>query len=201
MINIPLKPPLRQIGLILFAVPAVAAAFLGFLQLTGNFNAVVPGEFYRSAQLTPAQLSEYAGAYKIRTVINLRGDNKGRLWYDAEVKESDHLGIAHVDFGMSARQELTQAQAIALIALMEKAAKPLLIHCKDGADRAGLASALYLAVVKRADPKVAEAQLSFRYGHISLPLIPEYAMERSFEALEPSLASSTIAPPSQSAPN
>jgi protein tyrosine/serine phosphatase len=202
MIKISLKPRLRQIGAILLAAPAVGAAFLGFLQLTGNFNAVVPGEFYRSAQLTPAQLSEYVGAHKIRTVINLRGENKGQPWYDAEVKQSDHLRVVHVDFGMSARHELTQAQAIALISLMEKAAKPLLIHCKDGADRAGLASALYLAVVKRADPKAAEAQLSFRYGHISLPLIPEYAMERSFEALEPSLAaSSAIAPPSQSAPD
>ena len=147
--------------------------------------------------LTPAQMSELVGAYKIRTVINLRGDNKGQPWYDAEVKSPDHLKIVHVDFGMSARHELTQAQAMALIALMEKAEKPLLIHCKDGADRAGLASALYLAVVKRAKPKVAEAQLSFRYGHISLPLLPEYAMDRSFEALEPSLAaSSAIAPPS-----
>ena len=202
MIKISLKPRLRQIGAILLAAPAVGAAFLEFLQLTGNFNAVVPGEFYRSAQLTPAQLSEYLAAHKIRTVINLLGENKGQPWYDAEVKESDHLGIVHVDFGMSARHELTQAQAIALISLMEKAAKPLLIHCKDGADRAGLASALYLAVVKRADPKAAEAQLSFRYGHISLPLIPEYAMERPFEALEPSLAaSSAIAPPSQSPPD
>ena len=147
-------------------------------------------------------MSQFVGAYKIRTVINLRGDNKGQPWYDAEVKESDHLKIVHVDFGMSARRELTQAQAIALIAVMGKAAKPLLIHCKDGADRAGLASALYLAVVKKVEPKVAEAQLSFRYGHISLPLIPEYAMERSFEALEPSLAASrAIAPPSRSAPD
>jgi protein tyrosine/serine phosphatase len=77
---------------------------------------------------------------------------------------------------------------MALIALMEKADKPLLIHCKDGADRAGLASALYLAIVKRVDPKMAEAQLSFRYGHISLPFIPEYAMDRTYEHLTPSLA-------------
>jgi protein tyrosine phosphatase (PTP) superfamily phosphohydrolase (DUF442 family) len=152
MINVALKPRLRRIGVILFAPPAVGAAFWGFLHLTGNFNAVVPGEFYRSAQLTPAQLSEYVGVCKLRTVINLRGDNKGQPWYDAEVKESDHLGIVHVDFGMSARHELTRAQAIALIALMEKAAKPLLVHCKDGADRAGLASARdFLAAKKRAD--------------------------------------------------
>ncbi len=202
MINIPLKPRLRQIVAAFLAGPAVGAAFFGSLQLTGNFNAVVPGEFYRSAQPTSAQMSQFVTAYKIRTVINLRGENKGQPWYDAEVKESDRLKIAHVDFGISARHELTQAQAIALIALMERAAKPLLIHCKDGADRTGLASALYLAVVKKVEPKVAEAQLSLRYGHISLPFVPEYAMERSFEALEPSLAaSSAIAPRPRSAPD
>jgi protein tyrosine/serine phosphatase len=181
---------LLRIGIILLAAPASAAAYLGSLQLTGNFDAVVPGEIYRSAQLTADQISGYIGAYNIKTVINLRGENRGQPWYDAEVKESDRLKVAHVDFGMSARHQLSRAQATALIALMEKAEKPLLIHCKDGADRTGLASALYLAVLKKKDPKVAEAQLSLRYGHISLPFAPEYAMERTFEALEPALRTS-----------
>ena len=91
---------------------------------------------------------------------------------------------------MSARHELSRPRAAALIALMERVEKPILIHCKDGADRTGLASALYLAVVKQEDPKVAEAQLSIRYGHISLPFIPEYAMERTFEHLTPLLEKS-----------
>jgi protein tyrosine/serine phosphatase len=177
---------LRKAWIGLFAAFVLGCGYLGGIQLTGNFSAVSPGELYRSAQLTPAQIDEYVQKYGIRTIINLRGDNEGRSWYDEEVKESDRLKLVHVDFGMSARHELTQAQAMALIALMEKAAKPLLIHCKDGADRTGLASALYLAVVKKADPKTAEAQLSFRYGHISLPFIPEYAMDRTFERLRPS---------------
>lgn len=196
--KIPLKHQLRRIWILVLVAPAVGAAgFLWFLQLTGNFHPVVTGELYRSAQLTPAQMSEFVHAYKIRTVINLRGENKGQPWYDAETKESVRLKIAHFDFGISARHELTRAQASALVDLMERAEKPVLIHCKDGADRTGLASALYLAVVKGTDPTAAEEQLSFRYGHLSLPIIPEYAMERSFEALEPSLAASrTVAAPS-----
>lgn len=98
---------------------------------------MTPGELNRSAQPTPAQIDEYVQKYGIRTIINLRGANEGRSWYDEEVKESDRLRIVHVDFGMSARHELTQAQAIALVALTEKAAKPLLIHCKDGAVERG----------------------------------------------------------------
>jgi protein tyrosine/serine phosphatase len=181
---------LLRIAIVLLVAPASAVAYLGSLQLTGNFDAVVPGEIYRSAQLTPDQMSGYISAYNIKSIINLRGENRGRPWYDAEVKESDRLKVAHVDFRMSARHELSRAQAAALIALMEKAEKPLLIHCKDGADRTGLASALYLAVLKKEGSKVAEAQLSLRYGHISLPFVPEYAMERTFEALEPALRTS-----------
>lgn len=179
-----------RIGIVLLVVPASAAAYLGSLQLTGNFNAVVPGEIYRSAQLTADQMSGYIGAYKIKTIFNLRGENIGEPWYDAEVNESDRLNVRHVDFRMSARQELSRAQATALLQLMEEAEKPLLIHCKDGADRTGLAAALYLVAVKKEDPKVAEAQLSLRYGHISLPFIPEYAMERTFEHLTPLLEKS-----------
>lgn len=172
---------------VLLVAPASAVAYLGSLQLTGNFDAVVPGEIYRSAQLTPDQISGYIGAYSIKTIINLRGENRGRPWCDAEMKESDRLKVAHVDFGMSARHEPSRAQAMALIALMETAEKPFLIHCKDGADRTGLASALYLAVVKKEEPKIAEAQLSLLYGHISLPFVPQYATERTFETLEPAL--------------
>jgi protein tyrosine/serine phosphatase len=179
---------LRRAGIGLFGAVVLGCGYLGGIQLTGNLSAVRPGELYRSAQPTPAQIDGYVQKYGIRTIINLRGANEGRSWYDEEVKESDRLKLVHVDFSMSARHELTQAQAMALIALMEKADKPLLIHCKDGADRAGLASALYLAIVKRVDPKMAEAQLSFRYGHISLPFIPEYAMDRTYEHLTPSLA-------------
>jgi hypothetical protein len=34
---------------------------------------------------------------------------------------------------------------------------------------------------------MAKGQLSIGFGHFSLPFIPEYAMDRTFEALEPSL--------------
>lgn len=123
MIQGPLPRRVRQAGLVALAAPLGAAIFFGSLQLTGNFNAVVPGKLYRSAQLTPGRMPQYVEAYKIRTIIDLRGQNKGQPWYDAEVKESDRLKIAYIDFGMSARHELAQAQAITLIGLMKKSQK------------------------------------------------------------------------------
>lgn len=88
---------------------------------------------------------------------------------------------------MSARRELSAAKAAKLIVLMKGAQKPILIHCKAGADRSGLASALYMAAIARVGEATAEGQLSIRFGHFSLPFIPEFAMDRTFEALEPSL--------------
>ena len=86
---------------------------------------------------------------------------------------------------MSARRELTQAEAADLIGILKRAEKPVLIHCKAGADRTGLAAALYVAAVAKLGETAAENQISIRYGHISLPVSATYAIDRTFEALEP----------------
>lgn len=177
---------LRRTGVGLLAVLALGGAYLGILQVSGNFNTVVPGEFYRSGQLRPVQIASYIRKYRVKTIINLRGDNKGTPWYDAEVAEARRLNVAHIDFGISARRDMTASQSSMLITLMRTAEKPILIHCQAGADRSGLASALYLAAIKNSTEAAAEAQLSIRYGHFSLPFIAEYAMDRTFKALGPS---------------
>ena len=160
--------------------------YVGYLQLSGNVHSVVAGEIYRSAQPSTAQLTAYASRYGLRTVVNLRGANPGRPWYDQEVAASAHLGVAHVDFRMSASRELTQAEAERLLAILNAADKPLLIHCQSGADRSGLAAALYLAAIARHGEAAAEDQLSIRYGHIGLPHVSSaYAMDRTWERLEP----------------
>lgn len=163
----------------------MAAAHLGALELTGNFHAVVPGSLYRSAQPTASDIARYRAAHGIRTIVNLRGANAGSPWYDAEIAEAKHLGIAHLDFRMSAKRELTQGAAADLIQLLERAEKPVLIHCNWGADRSGLAAALYVAAVAKLGEAAAEDQFSLRYGHLSLPVVAAYAMDRTFEALEP----------------
>jgi protein tyrosine/serine phosphatase len=157
------------------------------VQIADNFHAVVAGEVYRSAQPDASDIGAYAKRHGVRTILNLRGAHPGATWYDSEIRQPQRLGLAHLDFAMSARRELTPAESAELIALMRNAPKPLLIHCKFGSDRTGLASALYLAAIARKGEAAAEAQLSIRYGHIALPVVPEYAMDRSFEAMEPAL--------------
>ena len=98
------------------------------------------------------------------------------------------LGMARVDFRMSANRELSKQDAEALVQLLEGAQKPVLIHSKAGSDRSGLASALYIAAVERGSEQDAERQISLKYGHISLPVSSTFAMESTFEFLEPWLS-------------
>jgi protein tyrosine/serine phosphatase len=181
----PLLPVWRPLLSAVFVAILALAAYLGVEQLRGNFHVVVAGEVYRSAQPTEEQIAFYHTAYGIRTIVNLRGANPGAAWYDKEIEQSRRLGITHVDFRMSAARKLSQAQAEQLIATLKQAEKPLLIHCEAGADRSGLAAALYVAALTRSGERAAEAQFSLRYGHFSIPLSRAYAMDQTFENLEP----------------
>ncbi|MEG1451749.1 dual specificity protein phosphatase family protein [Brevundimonas sp.] len=180
----------RKVAAIM-AISVTAAAtlltlgYLQGLQISGNFHPVVDGKAYRSAQPRGDDLDRYQAAYGIKTIINLRGQSDGSKWYDEEVAASERLGITHVNFRMSANRELSREDAEALVRVLDAAEKPVLIHCKAGSDRSGLASALYIAAVERGSEQAAERQISLKYGHISLPVSSTFAMDSTFEFLEP----------------
>lgn len=175
---------------IAFGVGVLAAAFLGYLgllQLTGNVHAVIPGELYRSATLPAAELATLVDGQGIRTIVNLRGGSPADAWYREEHALAAAAGIRIVDLAWSDRRALTDAEVRQFFAVIDAAERPLLIHCRAGADRTGLAAALYLAHVAHADEESAEEQLSWRYGHIGTPLSASYPMDATFERLEPLL--------------
>ena len=158
--------------------------YLVAIQLTGNFDVVVPGEAYRSSQPTPADLATYTERYKIRTVINLRGREERAAWYKNEAAAAKQLGLNLIDFPLRSSQRLDVKTANELVTILRDAPRPILIHCRSGADRTGLASVIYLARIAQVDEKTAERQLSIRYGHFSLPFSPTYAMDESWEDME-----------------
>jgi protein tyrosine/serine phosphatase len=81
---------------------------------------------------------------------------------------------------MSASREPDPALLAHLLTALATAPTPLLIHCKDGADRTGLASALYELTVVHKSPAIADTQLSFRYGHFPWLTSHTGAMDRTF---------------------
>ncbi len=179
--------PFGVASLAFLATSSMGGAYLYALQYKGNTHAVVHGEVYRSNQPDAARIAAMKKLYGIRTIINLRGPEPGIRWYDEEIAAARALGIQHVDFTMSASRPLTREQSRQLIALMRDAPKPLLIHCKSGSDRTGLAAALYVAAIAKGGEAQAEGQLSVVYGHFGFPLLPAYAMEQSFETMEEEL--------------
>ncbi|WP_082352520.1 tyrosine-protein phosphatase [Rhizobium sp. AAP43] len=174
----------RRIALGLLSLALAFGAYVGILILSGNFHEVLPGRFYRSAQLSGARLGEEIDRYNIRTVINLRGENRGKSWYDDEVAATAAHGVTHVDFRMSASRDLTRERTQELLTILKTAEQPILVHCMSGADRTGLASVIFLQQVAGIDEEEAEWQLSPLYGHINLPFLAAYAMDDSWEALE-----------------
>jgi protein tyrosine/serine phosphatase len=176
---------LRIPALLLLWAAVAVGAYVGMLQLGGNFHTVVAGEIYRSAQPSGAEIARYQAEFGIRTIVNLRGPKTGRSWYDQEISAARRLGIAHVDFRMSSSRDLSQEHAAELIQILRSADKPILIHCRSGADRTSLAAALYVAGIAHQGEEAAEEQISIRFGHIGIPLLSSaYAMDRSWENLE-----------------
>lgn len=177
---------LKRSGLAFAAMLLSIGVYLVFLQVSGNFHEVSKGAVYRAAQMDGQKLVRWKHEYGIASVLNLRGEHDGADWYETEVAVSDHLNIKHIDFRMSATEELTNDEVQALLKVMKDAPKPMLIHCKAGADRTGIASALYLAAVDKTDELTAERHLSVTYGHIGIPWLSQtWAMNVTWERIEP----------------
>lgn len=145
-----------------------------------NFHEIITGELYRSAQPDYQLITYLWKNYKIKSIINLRGESKEQPWYQEEEQITKKLGIHLMNFRMSAFRELTTKEINTLIEMMKNSPKPLLIHCKGGADRTGLASALYLMTIVSDSASQAENQLSFIYGYLPLLYPKKQAMQSTF---------------------
>ena len=169
------------ISLALVASPLVGWA--AFLQLTGNVHTVETHVLYRSAQLDGDDLEGLIQNEGIATVLNLRGADPGQRWYVQELQATTAAGAQHLDLAMSANQQPNRKTLKRLMEILRTAPKPLLVHCNGGADRSGLAAAIYELLDANKSPAEAAQQLSFRYGHFPWLTSRTGAMDRTFFAL------------------
>ena len=128
-----------------------------------NFEEFAPGA-YRSNHPDRLRFERYA-RLGIRSVLNLRGAVR-QPHYLFEQEWTEALGLTLVDVHMSARQAPRREALLALMEAFDTIERPFLMHCKSGADRTGLAAAIYLLRNEGAPLEVARRQLSFRYIHI-----------------------------------
>jgi len=150
------------------------------LSVLWNFHVVAPRVLYRSRTLSVRELGSVVGRFKIRTVLNLRGSEPERRWFEGEVAALDALQIGRIDISM-VDYLIPEADVLdRLLDALRFADRPLLIHCKHGADRTGLACALFSLVVLGQPPHIAVRQLSMRYGHIPWIDRKSFAMDETF---------------------
>ena len=161
---------------------ASLGAYCGVVVYDGNFHAVQQGVLYRSAQPGKADLEAAARQHGIKSVLNLRGAHIGEPWYDEEMAAARGLGLSHYDYPISAKRFVTSRQIGEILDIVRQAPKPLLIHCKSGADRAGLVAALYRYVETGASAEQADGELSLVYGHFPYLTSRSGAMDDSFWA-------------------
>jgi len=151
------------LGLLLAAGGEVGRVLLGT-----NFHTVLPGQVYRCAQLSAGDLEPIIRAYNIRTVVNLRGACAPIPWYMEECRLTHRLNVAQEDICFSAGRLPPATELRRLVEVFDRSERPLLLHCRRGADRTGLASAIVLLLKTDVGLDRACRQLGLRYGHVAL---------------------------------
>ncbi len=127
-----------------------------------NYHQVTP-QFWRAAQPTPRHIRQMAQS-GIKTIVNIRAGREHGSW-PLEKQACEENGITLVEFILRSRGAPDRASMLALPAFFKSLHYPVLVHCKSGADRAGLMSALYVLICEKRTAQEALKQLNWRYGH------------------------------------
>jgi protein tyrosine/serine phosphatase len=137
----------------------------GIVRILFNNRHRISRDVWRSAQPAPHHIS-WAAKKGIRTIVNLRGPEQsfGTRWL--EQRACDRHGIVLADLRLRSRAAPTRAEFQSIKDTLENVEFPILVHCKSGADRAGLMSVMVRHFHDGVPIREAIDQLSLRYGHI-----------------------------------
>lgn len=130
-----------------------------------NIGIVDPGRVYRSAQPT-SRADDMIREYRLASILNLRGGTPKNFFYANEVRAAQDAGISFYDLPLSATRRPKRRELLLLIDVLNQCDYPLLIHCKSGADRTGLASAIYRMEILGQPPEQAKRAFTVLHSHI-----------------------------------
>ncbi len=119
---------------------------------------------WRSAQPAPWHIRRLA-RQGVKTIVNLRGERLCGAYY-LEQRACADAGIKLVNFTIRSRAAPSKEEIRAARDLIGSIEYPALLHCKSGADRAGLMSVLFRHVHEGEPIETALSELSWRYGHV-----------------------------------
>jgi len=189
----------RRVALKLTAFVALAAVVGYFAWVFAGLNdhAVIPGQVYRCSQPSAWGVEHLVARHGVRTVLNLRGTSQKihepkSAWYRREAEATFAADVSQEDVTLSAYLLPPPAEIRRALEVLDHAERPILIHCKQGADRTGLVSAMALLVTPGGTMAAARRELWPIYGHF--PVGRTTAMDDFLDRYERWLAGRPHAP-------
>jgi protein tyrosine phosphatase (PTP) superfamily phosphohydrolase (DUF442 family) len=175
----------KRLGVLAIGVSLAGIGALGvyyvWVNYNDNFHTVQKEVVFRSAQMSTDALKKHINAEHIQTVVNLRGANPDKSWYQEESSLLSASGVTLIDIPLSSSTRVKPEDARRYIDLISNAPKPVLIHCLNGSDRTGLISAIYL-IQNGVDEVTASRQLAVKFGHLPYgPWSDTKAMDESLD--------------------
>lgn len=135
-----------------------------FRLVWSNLAPVAPGRLYRCNHPLPGRLRRLTHRLGLKTLINLRGPT-GNGSDVLSRTEAARLGLDFIDMSLESRGAPQRDRILRLHDVFRTMRAPALMHCKSGADRAGLAAGLFV-MFQGGTTRQALQQLSLRFGHI-----------------------------------
>lgn len=136
----------------------------GFLRTIWRNFYKLDDQVWRHNHPSSARLAQLK-AMGAASVLSLRGANGDVSKMEAAACKA--LDIPFQTVSLRALALPAQSQLIALFDAIRNMPKPMVIHCKSGSDRTGLASVIYLHAFKDVPLAEARGQLSLRFIHNS----------------------------------
>lgn len=137
----------------------------GVLRLAFKNFRSIDGKMWRGNQPSPNRLREMK-EMGFKTILNLRGFQTGRHYYELEHHTCREIGLDIVDLPWGSREAPFVERIEQLIEVFNSIEYPAFMHCKSGADRAGIVAVFYRLLHEGVPFEEAVDQLSIKYGHM-----------------------------------
>ncbi|MAL09847.1 MAG: hypothetical protein CMF74_09305 [Maricaulis sp.] len=130
-----------------------------------NMHPVGTKGMWRANQPSPNRI-KWLADQGFKTILNLRGTQPGRHYYDLERDAARQHGLTVVDLPWGSREAPYVERIEKLIEVFDTIEYPAMMHCKSGADRAGIVAVMYMLLHEKAPFEEAIKHLSFNYLHV-----------------------------------
>lgn len=157
--------PRQYVRLALVLLLALVGAEVIRVVIGNNRHWAIPQQVMRAAQLSESSMRETIQKFGIKTIINLRGCSTLADWYHAETRATHSTNTSQEDITLSAYRFPAPQEIKRLIEVFDHSEYPVLLHCRRGSDRTGLAAAVAILLTEGSTLSEARGQVSLRYGH------------------------------------